>query len=86
MVQIILLIIGIISLFKGSFSISKKSELRQPNLRTFGIFTIVTVIFVMVIGRFLPDNSNLSYVLYTVYLFIPIIAAIKLKQQKVSIS
>lgn len=80
MVQIALIGIGIYALITKRLAISKKSELRQPNLRTFGIITIVTVLIVMIAGSFLPSTSNLHAFVYVVYLFVPIVAAVKLKQ------
>lgn len=82
MIQLILLAIGIVALFKKSLAISKKSELRQPKLRIFGIVTIAMFIMVIIVGLVLPINTDVSILVYALSFIIPIIVAVKLKQPK----
>ncbi|MFA6322968.1 MAG: hypothetical protein WCX71_05900 [Candidatus Buchananbacteria bacterium] len=80
MIQIILLIIGIVALFKKSIAVSKGAELRQPKLRKFGIVTIGMVILQIVVSGALPKGTDISILMYAVTVIVPIVVAIKLKE------
>ncbi len=82
MLQIILLIIGIVALFKESIDVTKKSELRQPNLRKFGIITVAMFVLVVISNMTLPENSDVSLLIYFLSYIVPIVVAVKLRQPK----
>ena len=80
MVQVILLIIGVAALYKKSFRITNRTELKQPKLRQFGIIIIIVVLLTIAIEIIFPNNSTLDITVYTLMLIIPIIVAIKIKE------
>ena len=80
MVTLILLIIGIVALFKESMAISKKFELRRPKIRIFGVITIVSAI-ILILSETL-SGTDLGLLIYLIFIIIPIITAVKLKQPK----
>jgi hypothetical protein len=80
MVQIILLIIGIVALFKKSIAVSKGTELRQPKLRKFGMITIAMVMLQIIADNVLPKGVDLGILIYAITVIVPIIVAIKLKE------
>ncbi|MDO8592454.1 MAG: hypothetical protein Q7R92_01605 [bacterium] len=85
MIQIIVIIIGTVALFKKSIAITKKSELRRPKTYTFGIVTISVAIAVSIIDALLTKIGAqffFNILVFTLQLIIPIIAAIKLKEPK----
>lgn len=81
MIQIALLIIGIIALFKKSISVTGKSELRQPKIRTFGIVTIIVVV-AGIIANLIVKDTLIVEVLFWLGIITPIILAIFLREQK----
>lgn len=83
MIQIILLIIGIVALFKKSIAVTSITELRQPKMRTFGIVTIIIVVIGMVAGGVAKDTI-IAEVLFWIGIVVPIALAIFLKEPKVT--
>jgi cell division protein FtsW (lipid II flippase) len=71
MVQIILLIIGVTALFKKSIAVTKKTELRQPKLRKFGIITIIMLVIAIISDNVLPEGTDLKILIYPIcFLFL----------------
>lgn len=83
MVQFILLIIGIVALFKKSITVTSTTELRQPKIRIFGIVTIIIVVIGMVAGKVAQDTI-IAEVLFWLGIVIPIALVILLKEPKVT--
>ncbi|KKS43078.1 hypothetical protein A3H03_02015 [Candidatus Kuenenbacteria bacterium RIFCSPLOWO2_12_FULL_42_13] len=82
MVQIILLIIGVTAIFGKRITVSKKTELRQPKLRKFGIITIIMLAVSIISDTVLPEGTDLGILIYILSFVIPIIAAVKFRQPK----
>ena len=78
---ILMLIIGIIALFKKNISVTTKSELRNTKIRTFGIVTIAITLIAMLGGKL---EESISLILFWLGIIIPTGAAIILKEPKIT--
>ncbi len=78
MVIIVLFIIGVVILLVKRVAITKKSEIRRPRTYILGIIIIASAI----LAQITTLDSTASIILSMLWVLIPIIAAIAMKQQK----